>query len=70
VNVKKNEKLALVATVAVLLIAGLWYQFGGHRTAAGQLPLVELSSRSLDQLRNDFNAASGEPRIILLLSPT
>ena len=67
----KGQKIALVATVAAALLAGAaWYQFGGHRTAPGQVPLAELNAASLDQLRADFNAAADQPRMILLLSPT
>ena len=66
----KRQKVALVSIIAALLIAAAWYQFGGHRTAPGQLPLAELSAASIDQLRAAFNAAADQPRMILLLSPT
>lgn len=66
----KRQKVALVSIVAVLLIAAAWYQFGGHRTAPGQPPLAELHASSIDRLRADFNAATDQPRMILLLSPT
>jgi hypothetical protein len=32
--------------------------------------LVSLTSSNFDQLRTAFNAASGEVRVVLLLSPT
>jgi hypothetical protein len=46
------------------------YYFTGHQVPAGQPPLADLDSRSLDALKSDFNAASDGIRIILLLSPT
>lgn len=66
----RGRKLAVVAVVVVIVFGALWFQFGGHRTAPGQLPLAELNAQSLDHLRADFNAAAGETRMILLLSPT
>jgi len=68
--VRKHQKVALVSIIAVLMLAAAWYQFGGHRTAPGQLPLAELNNASLEQLRADFNAAVDQPRMIVLLSPT
>ena len=67
---KKGRKIVLIASVAAVLIAAAWYQFGGHKTAPGQPPLAELNAGSLDKLRADFNAAAEETRMILLLSPT
>ena len=66
----KGQKIALIAVIAALVLAAAWYQFGGHRTAAGQPPLAELNAATLDQLRADFNAAADQPRMIVLLSPT
>jgi hypothetical protein len=60
--------------IAVLVIVGLqslgWHFYGGQKVPAGQPPLVSLKSSNFDQLRAAFNAASGEVRIVLLLSPT
>jgi len=68
--VSKRQKVALVSVIVASLLAAAWYQFGGHRTAPGQPPLAELNAGSLEQLRADFNAATDQPRVILLLSPT
>ena len=67
---KRNRKLPLIAAAVLIVLGALWFQFGGHRTAQGQLPLADLNAQSMDQLRADFNAAAGETRMILLLSPT
>ncbi len=45
-------------------------QFATHNTPHGQPPLVDLSGGSLESIRSEFNAASGDVRLIVLLSPT
>lgn len=59
---------------AALICAGLfvlaWHYYGGTKVPAGQPPLVSLTSTNFEQLRTAFNAASGDVRIVLLLSPT
>jgi hypothetical protein len=60
--------LALLALVGVLVLG--WHFYGGARVPAGQPPLVWLTPSNFDQLPTAFNAASGEVRIVLLLSPT
>lgn len=60
--------LALLAIVGFLVLG--WHFYGGARVPAGQPPLMLLTSSNFDRLRTSFNAASGEVRIVLLLSPT
>jgi hypothetical protein len=64
----------LLSTLAVLVLVGLLALsrnfYSGETVPAGQPPLVSLTSTNFDQLRAAFNAASGEVRIVLLLSPT
>lgn len=63
-----------LSILAVLVFAGLlslgWHFHGGTRVPAGQPPLVPLTSTNFGQLRTAFNAATGNVRIVLLLSPT
>jgi hypothetical protein len=63
-----------LSILAVLVLVGLLalgrYFYGGRAVPAGQPPLVSLTSANFDQLREAFNSASGEVRIVLLLSPT
>ena len=63
-----------LAVVAALLAVGLFglgqYLYRGQRVPSGQPALVSLSAANFDMLRSSFNAASGDVRIVLLLSPT
>jgi hypothetical protein len=67
--VKRRALLAAVA-VLVVILAGLWYAFAGHRQPAGQVPLADLTATTLPTLQEDFNRHADEVRVILLLSPT
>jgi len=44
--------------------------YGQSKTPTGQPPLTVLTSNNFDHLRAAFNRASGDVRIVLLLSPT
>jgi len=66
----KKRPSILVALGFLALLALGWHFYGGTRIPAGQPPLVSLTSQNFDQFRTAFNAASGEVRIVVLLSPT
>jgi hypothetical protein len=66
----RKRTLLVIAVFAALLVAVAWYQFGRHRVPPGQPPLATLDGSSLAAFKADFNAASGQMRIVLLLSPT
>jgi hypothetical protein len=66
---RKPLSILVVIVIAGILVVG-WHFYGGARVPAGQPPLISLTSTNFDQLRSAFNAASGEVRIVLLLSPT
>jgi hypothetical protein len=66
---KKRLSILAVLVVGGLLALG-WRFYHGEKVPAGQPPLVSLTSSNFGQLRSAFNAASGEVRIVLLLSPT
>jgi hypothetical protein len=59
-----------IALVAVVLAALAQRQFGTHTAPPGQPPLANLEAGSLDLLRADYNRATDEARVILLLAPT
>lgn len=60
----------LAAVILVGLITLGWHYHGGQTVPTGQPPLVLLTSTNFDELQTAFNAAVGEVRIVLLLSPT
>ena len=65
------QRRLLIGAVLVAILASLaWLQYGTREAPAGQPPLAYLDSSSLETLKGDFNRASGETRILVLLSPT
>lgn len=60
----------LAGLVLTGLLALCWHFYAGGNVPPGQSPLVSLTPTNFDQLRTSFNAASGQVRIVLLLSPT
>ena len=58
------------AVVAALLIAAVLYLYGGSQAPAGQAPLQNVTAQNVAEIKNDFNAAKGDVRVLLLLSPT
>jgi hypothetical protein len=56
--------------LAVAVVATLAYRLSTHDAPAGQARLVTLDTNTLPALREEFNRAVPETRIILLLSPT
>jgi hypothetical protein len=66
-----TKRLSIIAVLIFVALMTLgWHFYGGAAVPAGQPPLVSLTPANFDQLRAAFNAASGEVRIVLLLSPT
>lgn len=64
----RHHKLAVV-TLALALVGGAvgWYAFSDSSSA---FALTSLDATSFAELKNDFNAAVGRTRVIVLLSPT
>jgi hypothetical protein len=60
----------MFAITAIVLIVAARVYFSGHQVPAGQPPLADLNSASLDSLKSDFNRDPDRVRVILLLSPT
>lgn len=66
-----KRKYGLGAILAVTLLgAALVYLHGGGRVPSGQVPLQNLTSENVATIKNAFNAAADEARVLLLLSPT
>lgn len=55
-----------------IAIAGVvaWYLWSPGQPPPGQPPLASLTPRNFNQFTGNFNSATGEERLVLLLSPT
>jgi hypothetical protein len=60
----------VIGLVLIGLLALGWHFYSGTTVPAGKPALASLTTSNFDGLRTAFNAASGEVRIVLLLSPT
>ena len=57
--------------IAALAVAGLLFYFSaGARVPSGQPPLEKLTPQNVAAIKGAFNAAKGDARLLLLLSPT
>ena len=61
----------IIGTVfAALIFAASLYLFRGSRTPTGQVPLRNITAANISDIKSEFNAANGDVRVLLLLSPT
>ena len=58
------------AALVTLVAAAALYLYGGGRVPAGQPPLQKISAHGVGEIKNEFNAAKDDVRVLLLLSPT
>lgn len=58
------------AILVSLLIAAALYLYGGGQTPSGQPPLRNVIAENVVEIKNEFNAAKDEVRVLVLLSPT
>ena len=65
-----NRKYILGGISAAALIGALVYLHGGHQVPVGQDPLQSLTPENVAGIRNVFNAAQDDVRVVVLLSPT
>jgi uncharacterized membrane protein YgaE (UPF0421/DUF939 family) len=65
----RRGTILTAAVVLVPLLAAAWFLHGGG-FAAGAPPAVSLQTNNFEQLRIAFNSATGNVRVVLLLSPT
>jgi hypothetical protein len=68
---KRARTVLILGAVAVLFFLGINGVFSpkGH-TPPGQPAFVELDAQKMDGLRQAFNAADSQVRIVLWVSPT
>ena len=65
-----KRKYIISGVLAMLLLAALVYFYGGSEVPAGQPPLLSLTAQNVAQVKDAFNAAKDDARVLLLLSPT
>ena len=65
----RRRGILLASALVLLLGFAEWYQYAGG-VPEGQAPLTALGTASLDAVAEEFNRASDQIRIVLLLSPT
>jgi len=67
----KARKFLILAAVALLFFAGITGVFSpkGH-VPSGQQPFVDINAQKMDDLRQAFNAADKDVRIVLWVAPT
>ena len=65
------KRAYIVGAIPVALLAvAVLYLYGGGQTPSGQPPLKNLSAQSAGEIKDEFNAAKDDVRVVLLLSPT
>jgi hypothetical protein len=56
--------------LAAFVLAAFVYYYGGSQAPSGQPPLKSLTAQNVAEVKNQFNAAKDDVRVLLLLSPT
>ena len=65
-----KSRYILGALLALLLVAAVVYFYGGGQVPPGQPPRRKLNAQTVADIRNEFNNAKDDVRVLLLLSPT
>ena len=65
-----NRRYIIGALLAVILLGAFVYFYGGSQAPSGQPPLRSLTAENAADVKNEFNAAKDDVRVLLLLSPT
>jgi hypothetical protein len=56
--------------LGVVLVAALFYFYGGSQAPSGQPPLESVTAQNVADIKTQFNLAKDDVRVLLLLSPT
>lgn len=65
-----KRKYVLTGVLALVLAGAAIYFYAGSRTPSGQAPLLRLTTQNAATVKNAFNSAKDDVRVLLLLSPT
>lgn len=65
-----QRKSLLGAILGLAVIGLLVYFYAGGQVPPGQASLQSLMPQNVSEIQNAFNAAKGDARVLLLLSPT
>jgi hypothetical protein len=65
-----KRRYIIGAFLLALLVAAALYVYGGGQAPSGQPPLRNVTAENVVEIKNEFNAAKSEVRVLLLLSPT
>lgn len=65
-----KRRYVVGAILLASLVAAALYLYGGGQTPSGQPPLRNLTAANVVDIKNEFNAAKDQVRVLLLLSPT
>jgi len=65
-----NKKIVFGAVLGIVLVAALFYFYGGSQAPSGQPPLESVTAQNFADIKTQFNLAKGDARVLLLLSPT
>ena len=66
----KSKRLIGLAVAAVFVLLAAGYLWGPGSAPRGQAPVVTLSEGNFGEFEKAFDAETGVPRLVLLLSPT
>jgi uncharacterized protein YpmB len=65
-----KRKFILGAILILALIGVVFYFYSGSQVPAGQARLQSLTRANVSLVKDSFNAAREDARVLLLLSPT
>jgi hypothetical protein len=63
-------KLIFGTLFGVVLVAALFYFYGGSQAPSGQPPIESVTAQNIGDIKTQFNLANDDVRVLLLLSPT
>ena len=66
---RKTFRFAGIGVLGVLLVAA-YYTYAPRHVPGGQPPLAEIGPQNFSDFQKQFNEASDQVRILVLLSPT